>query len=393
MPRYDELDFIDDLLLEEEIIVRDSVRSFVNSMAMPKMKESFARSGFPVELVREMASEGILGGNLELDGLVEDFFKISEVSYGLVMQELERADSGLRSFASVQGALVMYPILQYGSLEQKQKWLPDLYSGRAIGCFGLTEEQGGSDPMTMLSNVQQRDGGYILRGKKAWITNGEIADVAVVWARDEKNKIKGLLVPKDVVGFSSSPMVAGDYKNSMRASVTSYLIFDDCFLTEDNVLPLADGAKAYLNCLSKARYGIAWGVIGAAYSCLREVVEYCGERVLFGAPLSQKQLVQQELAIMKKDIMMAQAAMLSFGRLADAGKLTHTDISLCKMNNVTSCLNIARRADELLGANRISWEYDTPRHLANLRSVETYEGTRFIHTLIQGSDITGYKAY
>ncbi len=393
MSTYHELDYIDPLLLEEEILIRNTIREYVDKDIISQIGEYFSSGQFPMDMIKKLATLGILGGNLPLETYIPNFMKISDTAYGLVMEELERADSGLRSFASVTGALTMFPILEYGSEDQKEKWLNKLYTGEAIGCFGLTEEQGGSDPSNMQTRAKKSGDGYILNGRKAWITNGEIADISVVWALDEDNHVKGFLVEKNIHGFSTVPMVKHAYKNSMRASVTSYLILEDCYIDKSSILPNVEGSKSYLRCLSKARYGIAWGVIGSAYGCFHEIRDYLDTRILFNEPLSHKQLIQNELSSIRRDIEIMQGSMLTMGRLADQGLLNYREISLVKFNNVTTALQIALRADELLGANRISNEYNIPRHLANLRSVESYEGTRFIHSLIQGADITGYKAF
>jgi glutaryl-CoA dehydrogenase len=314
---------------------------------------------------------------------------LSNVAYGLIMQELERGDSGLRSFASVQSGLVMYPIHTYGSDEQKQRWLPVLARGEEVGCFGLTEPDGGSDPGTMKTHARQADGDWILDGAKMWITNGTIADVAVVWARTNGG-IRGFLVEKDTRGYTARDI---QHKFSLRASVTSELFFDNCRVPERNRLPLAAGLGAPLSCLTQARYGLAWGAIGAAQACYREALAFAHQRVLFGDALVEKQIVQQRLAIMLGRITTAQLLAWQLGRLKDAGTLHHAQVSLAKWNNVRMALDVAREARDLLGAGGVSVECCPIRHALNLESVITYEGTETIHQLIVGRQITGEDAF
>lgn len=390
-----ELDFIDAELTDKERLVRGSVRDFVKTDLSPYIKDWFAKGHFPIHLVQNFGALGIFGGHLNLSPYVEGFEQISGAAYGLAMQEIERADGGLRSFASTQGSLAMFPILEYGSEEQKNLWLPELHHGTKIGCFALTEGQGGSDPSNMKARVSKVEGGYVLNGKKTWITNGEVADIAVVWAVNDDGKIIGLLVQKGDQGFTTEPVVPMEFKTSMRASVTSSLMFDNCFIPDENILPKALGMKPLLTTLSKARFGIAWGVIGAAYGCLEEIANYVGDedRIIFGETLAKKQLVSYDIGDIRSKIMLMQTEMLTFSRLEEKGKINHIHISATKFNNVTFALELARKACELLGANRISSEFASVRHARNLEAVETYEGTRFIHGLIQGADVTGKNPF
>jgi len=393
--KINELDFIEAELTDEEKLARDLVRDFVKNELKPNIKDWFAQGYFPKHLVPNLGALGVFGSNLNLSPYVPKFSQVSDVAYGLVMQEIERADGGLRSFASTQGSLATFPILEYGSEEQKKLWLPELHAGTKIGCFGLTEEQGGSDPSNMKTRASKVSGGYVLNGKKIWITNGGIADIAVVWAVNDEGKIIGLLVEKGSSGFTTEPVVPMEHKTSMRASVTSSLIFNNCFVPDDNVFPKALGMKPLLTTLSKARFGISWGVIGAAYECLEEAANYVGDedRFIFGTTLAEKQLVQYDLGDMRTKIMMMQAAMLTFARLAGRGRINHIHVSVTKFHDVTAALKVARKACELLGGYRISSEYASVRHARNLEAIETYEGTRFIHGLMQGADITGKKAF
>jgi len=320
---------------------------------------------------------------------------VGATAYGLTMQELERGDSGLRSFVSVQGSLVMYPIYEYGTEEHRMKWLPRLASGQAIGCFGLTEPDHGSDPGGMITRATPRDGGFVLNGAKMWITNGTVSDVAVVWAklRDEatgKDEIRGFLVEKGTKGFSAPEQKR---KHSLRASVTSELIFQDAFIPEGNMLPGVKGLKGPLSCLSQARFGIAFGVVGAAMACFHSAAEYSKSRVMFGKPIGAYQLVQAKLADMLTEITKAQLLALQLGRLKEQGRVTAAQISMAKRNNCAIALDIAREARDLLGANGITAEYPVMRHMCNLESVKTYEGTHNIHTLVLGEAVTGIGAY
>lgn len=377
---------MDELLTEEERMVRDTVRAFVTDKVIPDADRNFEEAAFPMDLIPDMAALGLFGANLP-----EEFgcAGMNNVAYGLVMQELERGDSGLRSFASVQGALVMYPIYTFGSEEQKRRWLPQLAAGEKIGCFGLTEPDHGSDPAGMTTRAVKQGETWVLNGAKSWITNGTIADVAVVWASVD-DQVRGFLVEKGTRGFSAPEI---KHKMSLRSSVTSQLVFEDCAIPEENVLPGSGGLKSPLMCLNQARYGIAWGVLGAAMACYHAAVEYSKERTQFGRPIGGFQLVQEKLAYMITEITKGQLLALQMGRLKDAGKLHFTQTSLAKRNNVAIALEIARQARDLLGANGISLEYPVIRHMCNLESVKTYEGTHDIHTLILGEAITGLGAF
>jgi glutaryl-CoA dehydrogenase len=376
---------VDDLLSEEEKLVRETARGFVGKKVIPIIDRHFEDATFPLELIDQMAQLGMLGANLP-----EEYgcAGMSNVEYGLLMQELERGDSGLRSFASVQGSLVMYPIYTFGSDEQKRKWLPRLAAGEKIGCFGLTEPDHGSDPGSMTTRATKKGNCWVLNGAKSWITNGTIADVAVVWAKVDGN-IRGFLVEKGRKGFTAPEI---KHKMSLRASVTSQLIFEDCEIPGENLLPASAGLKSPLMCLNQARYGIAWGVLGAAMACYHSALEYAKERKQFGRPIASFQLVQEKLVYMLTEITKAQMLALQLGRLKDAGKLHHTQTSLAKRNNVAIALEIARLARDILGANGISLEFPVFRHMCNLESVKTYEGTHDIHALIIGEAITGLSA-
>ncbi len=373
------------LLTEDERHVQDTVARFVDERVLPIIADCFEHERFPRELVPQMAALGLFGPTLRDYGCAG----LSNVAYGLIMQELERGDSGLRSFASVQSGLVMYPIHTYGSDEQKQRWLPVLARGEEIGCFGLTEPDGGSDPGTMKTHARKAGGDWILDGAKMWITNGTIADVAVVWARTDDG-IRGFLVEKDTRGYTARDI---QHKFSLRASVTSELFFDNCRVPERNRLLLAEGLAAPLSCLTQARYGIAWGAIGAAQACYREALAFAHQRVLFGDALVEKQIVQQRLADMLRGIATAQLLAWQLGRLKDAGTLHHAQVSLAKWNNVRMALDVAREARDLLGAGGVSVECCPIRHALNLESVITYEGTETIHQLIVGRQITGEDAF
>jgi glutaryl-CoA dehydrogenase len=377
---------IDSQLNEQEKMVRQTARQFVDERVIPEIRDCFRDGRFPKELIGEMGRLGFFGANLEGYGCAG----MNNVEYGLIMQELERGDSGIRSFASVQGALVMYPIYAYGSEEQKQKWLPRLQSGDAIGCFGLTEPGFGSNPAGMLTRARRDGSDWILNGEKTWITNGSIADVAIVWARAEDG-IRGFLVEKGTAGFSSSELHG---KLSMRASVTASLALSDCRVSECSMLPGAKGLKGPLGCLSQARYGIGWGVLGAAMDCYETARSYSVLRKQFDdKPIASHQLVQEKLADMITEITKAQLLALHCGRLKDEGKIEPWHISMLKRNNVRIALDCARQARDLLGANGIMDEYPIMRHLCNLETVKTYEGTDHIHTLVIGERVTGVAAY
>jgi glutaryl-CoA dehydrogenase len=378
---------IDSQLNEQEKMVRQTARQFVDERVIPQIRDCFRDGRFPKDLIAEMGLLGFFGANLEGYGCAG----MNNVEYGLIMQELERGDSGVRSFASVQGALVMYPIYAYGSEEQKQKWLPRLQSGEAIGCFGLTEPGFGSNPAGMLTRARRDGPDWILNGEKTWITNGSVADVAVVWARAEDG-IRGFLVEKDTPGFSSSELHG---KLSMRASVTASLALSDCRVaSECSMLPGARGLKGPLGCLSQARYGIGWGVIGAAMDCYETARSYSVLRKQFDdKPIASHQLVQEKLADMITEITKAQLMALHCGRLKDDGKIEPWHISMLKRNNARMALDCARQARDLLGANGIMDEYPIMRHLCNLETVKTYEGTDHIHTLVIGERVTGVAAY
>ena len=376
---------MDDLLSEEEMLVRETARSFVNQKVIPIIGQHFEDATFPMELVSEMARLGMLGANLP-----EEYgcAGMNNVEYGLVMQELERGDSGVRSFASVQGSLVMYPIYTFGSEEQRRHWLPKLAAGEKIGCYGLTEPDHGSDPGSMITHAARKGDCWVLNGAKSWITNGTIADVAVVWAKAEGH-IRGFLVEKGTVGFTAPEI---KHKMSLRASVTSQLIFEDCAIPEQNMLPGSEGLKSPLMCLNQARYGIAWGALGAAMACYHAAVEYAKDRKQFDRPIARFQLVQDKLVYMLTEITKGQLLALQLGRLKDAGKLHHAQTSLAKRNNVAIALETARLARDILGANGISLEFPVIRHMCNLEAVKTYEGTHDIHTLIVGEAMTGQSA-
>ena len=376
---------LDELLSDEERLARDTVREFVSKEFLPLVQEHVRQDGsFPMQLVPALAELGLFGANISGYGCAG----MNNVAYGLVMQELERGDSGLRSFASVQGSLVMYPILSYGTDAQKVRWLPELAAGRAIGCFGLTEPDFGSHAGGLITRAERRGSGWRLNGTKRWITNGSVADVAVVWARSEDG-IRGFLVETDRDGFEARDMKG---KFSLRASITSELYLQDVEVPDANRLPGGEGLRAPLGCLTQARYGIAWGAIGAAMACYDEVVRYAQEREVQGGVLAGKQLTQEKLVLMLTEITKAQLLALRVGRLKDEGRLHHTMVSMAKRNNVDVALQIARAARDLLGANGIVDDYQAMRHMVNLETVRTYEGTHDIHTLILGEHITGIRA-
>jgi glutaryl-CoA dehydrogenase len=377
---------VETLLSEEERLVRDTVRAFVSEKVMPIIERHFREGTFPRHLVPEMARLGLLGANLEGYGCAG----LNSVAYGLIMQELERGDSGLRSFVSVQGALCMYPIHAFGSEDQKTRWIPAMARGEAIGCFGLTEPDAGSDPASMKTRAATRKDRYVLNGAKAWITNGSIADVAVVWARCEDGAIRGFLVERGTPGFSARDH---EGKFSLRASVTSELILQDVAIPEANRLPGTTGLKSALMCLNQARYGIAWGGLGSALAVFDEALAYAKNRVVFGKPIAAFQLQQEKLVWMASEITKAQLLALRLGRLKDEGKATPVQVSMGKRNNVWVARECARLAREILGAIGISDEFQAGRHMANIESVYTYEGTHDIHTLILGEALTGHSAF
>lgn len=381
---------VDGLLTEEERAVRDSVRRFVDTRILPIIGDCYVQGRFPCELIAPMAELGVLGANLP-----EEYgcAGLNNVAYGLIMQELERGDSGIRSFASVQGALAMYPIFAFGSDEQKRRYLPPMAAGSLIGCFGLTEPDFGSDPGGMITTAR-RDGdhGWVLHGAKMWITNGSMAHIAIVWAKtgDDERSIRGFIVPTDTPGFTAKDQKG---KLSLRASDTSELVLQDVHLSADHLLPKSGGLKSPLMCLTQARYGIAWGALGAAAACFEEAVSYAKTRVVFDRPIGGFQLQQARLADMLTEIVKGQLLALQLGRLKDAGTLTPQQVSLAKRNNVSIAADIARETRRLLGGNGILAEYAAMRHMANLESVYTYEGTHDIHTLVLGQAITGLDAF
>lgn len=376
---------LNELFDEESRLVRDTVRQFVDDQVLPIIADYYEKGEFPSQLIPQMGELGIFGANLEGYGCAG----MSSIAYGLIMQELERGDSGLRSFASVQGALVMYPIHTFGSDEQKEKWLPAMAKGEKIGCFGLTEPDHGSDPGGMVTRAKNDGDGYVLNGAKMWITNGTVADVAVVWAKDESGDVRGFLVEKGTPGFSTRETKR---KFSLRASDTSELIFEDCHIPGDAIFPARLGLKMPLMCLTQARAGIAWGVLGAAMACFEEAVEYAKSRIQFNKPIAAFQLTQKKLADILTDITKGQLLAYRLGQLKDSGQVKHYHVSLAKRNNVAMALETARICRQILGANGITAEYSVMRHMCNLESVITYEGTHDIHTLILGQTITGHNA-
>lgn len=376
---------IDSLLTDDERQVRDAVARFVDDKILPIIGACFEHEKFPMDLVPEMAELGLFGPTLHDYGCAG----LNNVCYGLIMQELERGDSGVRSFASVQSGLCMFPIHAYGSDDQKQRWLPPMAKGEAIGCFGLTEPDGGSDPGVMKTSAVKKGGDWVLNGAKMWITNGSIADVAIVWAGTDEG-VRGFLVEKGTPGYTTRDI---PHKFSLRASVTSELFFDNCKIPAANQLPEAAGLGGPLGCLTQARYGIAWGAIGAAMACYREALAFCRERILFGEPLIHKQQIQVRLADMVRRITTGQLLVLQLGWLKDKGEMHHTQVSLAKWNNVRLGLDVARDARDILGAGGISIECCPIRHAMNLESVITYEGTETIHQLIVGRELTGHAAF
>ena len=388
MANYSDVDFLqldDTHFSGEEKLVRASIRDWVSKEFLPRLQEHVRQDGsFPMDLVPQIAELGMFGANLSGYGCAG----MNNVAYGLLMQELERGDSGLRSFASVQGSLCMYPIHSYGSEAQKEKWLPEMAAGRVIGCFGLTEPDFGSFVSGMITRADRRGDKWVLNGTKRWITNGTVAQLAIVWAQTDEG-VRGFLVPTDTPGFEARDIKG---KFSLRGSITSELFLQDVELSEADRLPEAKGLGGPLGCLNQARYGIAWGAIGAAMACYDEVLQYSKERVVQGGPLAGKQLTQQKLVFMLTDITKAQLLALQVGRLKDQGRLHHTMVSMIKRNNVDIALQIAREARDLLGANGIVDDYQSMRHMVNLETVRTYEGTHDVHTLILGEHITGMRA-
>ncbi|HJS90812.1 MAG TPA: acyl-CoA dehydrogenase family protein [Steroidobacteraceae bacterium] len=372
-------------LTEEERMVQDSVARLVDDKVLPVIQKCFEEHRFPRELIPELAELGLLGSSLKGYGCAG----LNAISYGLICQELERGDSGIRSFVSVQSSLCMYPIHAYGSEEQKKKYLPGMARGELIGCFGLTESHGGSDPANMKTHAKRRGRDWVLNGSKMWITNGAIADLAVVWAMTEEG-IRGFILEKGTPGFAAPEI---ERKFSLRASVTSALFFDNVIVPEANVLPGVTGLKGPLSCLTQARYGIAWGVIGAAQACLGQLLDYSKTRVLFGRPLAENQAIQMRLANMARRITSAQLLALQLGRLKDQGRMQPPQVSLAKWNNCRMALDIARDCRDMLGGAGISAEYVPIRHMLNLESVITYEGTETIHQLTLGRELTGINAF
>jgi glutaryl-CoA dehydrogenase len=379
---------LDSLLSDEERLVRDSVRAFVNDRVKPIIAESFEEGRFPKELIPEMAKLGLFGSTLpEKYGCAG----VNGISYGLICQELEAGDSGIRSFVSVQSSLCMYPIFQFGSEEQRQKYLPKMATGEIIGCFGLTEPNSGSDPSSMRTRAVRTKDGWLLNGSKTWITNGTLADIAIVWAKtDENDKIRGFIIERGTKGYSAPEL---HHKMSLRASVTSELFFQDCLIPEENVLPSSGGLKSPLMCLTQARYGIAWGALGAAISCYETALKYAQQRVQFNRPIGQFQLTQEKLVRMFTEISKGQLLALRLGRMKDAGELEPVHVSMGKMNNVAVARECAQIARTILGGNGIMAEYPIMRHMCNIESVYTYEGTNEVHMLVLGKHITGLDAF
>jgi len=377
---------LDELLSEEEKMVRQTIRDFVNEEVIPIIEKHNQAMTFPLDLVPKMAELGMFGPTLpeKYGGM-----GINNVAYGLMMTELERGDSGMRSFASVQSALVMYPIFEFGSEEHRMKWLPAMAKGEKIGCFGLTEPDYGSNPAGMITNAKKVEGGYILNGAKMWITNSPIADVAVVWAKLD-GIVRGFLVERGCKGFETPEMKG---KLSLRASITGEIILQDVFVPDENLLPKTEGLKNPLMCLTQARYGIAWGVIGAAMECYATALEYALSRIQFDKPIASYQITQEKLVWILNEITKAQLMCYHLGRMKDKGTAKHTHVSMAKRNNCEMALTVCRMAREILGANGILDEYPIMRHANNLESVKTYEGTHEMHTLIIGEDITGIPAF
>jgi len=383
----DSMDLFDtrSLLNDDELMVDNSVARFVDERVLPIIGECFETGRMPAELIPEIAELGLLG--ITIDGY--ECAGLNSVCYGLACQQLERGDSALRSFVSVQSSLCMYPIYTYGSEEQKIRWLPAMARGEAIGCFGLTEPQGGSDPGNMRTHAKRDGSDWILNGSKMWITNGSIADVAIVWATTEDG-VCGFLIEKGTPGFDTTDI---KHKMSLRASITSSLFLDNVRIPDENRLPGVTGLKGPLSCLTQARYGISWGPIGSAQACLQELLEYTATRQLFGRPLAHTQSIQERLADMARRITTAQLLALQLGRLKDAGTLHPSQVSLAKWNNVRMALDVARECRDMLGASGISTEFSPIRHMLNLESVITYEGTENVHKLIIGKELTGFNAF
>jgi glutaryl-CoA dehydrogenase len=378
---------LDELLTDDQRLLRDTVRRFVDREIIPNIGGWWLRGEFPRRLVGALGDLGVLGANLPVEYGAAG---VDNIAYGLILQELERGDSGLRSFASVQGALVMYPIFAFGSKEQKRRWLPRLAGGEAVGCFGLTEPNAGSDPGTMTTRCHRRGETWEITGTKMWITNGAMADVAVVWAKDDEGEIRGFLVERGTPGFSANELHT---KASMRASDTSELVLEAVRVPEEARLPEGNGLRAPLACLTQARYGIAWGAVGAATACFEEALGYAKERIAFGRPIAATQIIQARLVDMLTEITKGRLLAYRLGQLKDAGRMRYTHVSLAKRNNVRMALEVARAARTILGAYGITLEYHAMRHAANLESVDTYEGTYDIHTLIVGRDLTGISAF
>ncbi|WP_018973838.1 acyl-CoA dehydrogenase family protein [Rudaea cellulosilytica] len=374
------------LLTEEERMVQDTVARFTDERVLPIIGDCFDKARFPTELIAEMAELGLLGATLPAE---YGCAGMNGVSYGLICQELERGDSGLRSFASVQSSLCMYPIYAYGSEEQKKQWLPQMAAGKVIGCFGLTEPHGGSDPANMKTHAKRDGGDWVINGAKMWITNGNLAQIAIVWAQTDDG-IQGFIVPTDSKGFAAQEV---HKKMSLRASVTSGLFFDNVRVPDANRLPNVKGLKGPLGCLTQARYGITWGPIGAAIACFAETTEYAKNRMLFKRPIAATQAVQIKLADMARRITLAQLLSLQLGRLKDAGKMQPTQVSLAKWNNCRMAIDIARECRDILGAAGITTEHSPIRHALNLESVITYEGTETVHQLVVGREVTGINAF
>jgi glutaryl-CoA dehydrogenase len=384
-----DIDFLrlENELSDEEKLVQQTVRTFVQEKVKPIIAECYEQAKFPMDLVKDMADLGLFGANLpEKYGCAG----VNNVAYGLITQELEAGDSGIRSFASVQGGLCMYPIYQFGSEEQRLKYLPGMAAGKIIGCFGLTEPNSGSDPGSMRTRAKKVKDGWLINGAKAWITNGTIADIAIVWAKDDEDVVRGFIVEKGTKGFTAPEV---HHKLSLRASVTSELVFEDCLIPEENILPGSKGLKSPLMCLTQARYGIAWGAIGAATDCFESAVTYARQRIQFNRPIAGFQLTQEKLVKMFTEITKAQLLCLRLGRMKDAGILEPAHVSMAKMNNVAMALDIARSARSILGGNGITGDYPMMRHMCNLESVFTYEGTNEVHMLILGKHITGLEAF
>jgi len=388
MAKYESLNYMDfdSLLTEDEKMVRQTIRDFVEDEVIPTLQEANRTETFPKHLIPRFGEMGVLGSNLEGYGCAG----LGQVAYGLLTAELERGDSGIRSFCSVQGSLVMYPIHAYGSEEQKNKYLPRLAKAEMIGCFGLTEPDAGSNPGAMLTKIEKVKGGYKINGNKMWITNGDIADIAIVWGKLD-GKIRGFIVEKGTPGFTTSLMKG---KFSLRVSVTSELHFKDCVVPEENILPNIEGLKGPLGCLTQARYGIAWGVLGAANHCYHTALHYSKERILFdGKPLAAYQLAQAKLANMATEISKGQLLALQLGRLKERGVMQPHHVSMAKMNNCKIALDVAREARDMLGGNGIIDEYPVIRHMMNLETVKTYEGTDDVHRLVVGQELTGIPAF